>query len=261
MKRTEPGTRYYFVDEAGDPNFFGRGGAILLGTEGCSPILALGFAECTEPRHIRQAVGNLRRQILDDPYFRDVPSIRKTAVAFHAKDDVPEVRHLVFKTLVDLEFKVQVVVGRKILRMFSKRFCGSKARFYDDLVSRLFENVLHRSERNVICFSARSSKARAEPYLQAIRNGIARFEAKWDHTVRSQVDVMVQRPREEPCLQVVDYALWAVYRAFTRGEMRFFESIRDKFSLIVDLYDRDNYPRTYYDRENNPFHAQKISPL
>lgn len=261
MKRPDAERRYYFVDEAGDPNFVARRGKALLGTEGCSPILALGFVETTKARPMRKALAALRREIVSDPYFQDIPSMEKTALAFHAKDDAPEVRHLVFKALADLDFKVQVVVGRKILAMFLKRFQGSKARFYDDLVGKLFQNVLHRSKSNIICFSARSSKARARPYLQAIRKGIARFESKWSHAVRSEVKVIVQCPHEDPCLQVVDYALWAVYRAFTRGEMRFFETIREKYSLIVDLYDRDNYPQTYYDREKNPFHAQKISPL
>ena len=43
--------------------------------------------------------------------------------------------------------------------------------------------------------------------------------------------------------------------------MRFFEAIREKYSLVVDLYDRDKYPGIYYDRERNPFDAQKVSPL
>jgi predicted RNA binding protein YcfA (HicA-like mRNA interferase family) len=45
----------------------------------------------------------LRTSILADPYFAGVPSMqadrRKTAIMFHAKDDLPEVRRQVFQCL------------------------------------------------------------------------------------------------------------------------------------------------------------------
>jgi hypothetical protein len=64
----------------------------------------------------------------------------------------------------------------------------------------------------------------------------------------------------EPCLQVIDYMNWAVYRAFVRGEMRYYHSVEDKVSLLVDLYDVSRYPRNWYTREN-PFDIEKASPL
>ncbi|MGC9455795.1 MAG: DUF3800 domain-containing protein [Phycisphaerae bacterium] len=261
MKKPEPGRTYYFVDESGDPIFYGRGRRVLLGTPGCSPILALGFVECEDPVLIRKKLAELRREIVSDPYFANVPSMAKTRLFFHAKDDLPEIRMLVYKTLAKLDFKAQVIVGRKVLSMFRKKFNASKAAFYEDLVQKLFENVLHRRDENLVCFSARSSRKRQEPYLRALRGAIDRFEKRWNTEVQSHTRVVVQAPAEELCLQVVDYALWSVYRAFTRGEMRFFDTIRDKFSLVADPYDRPNYPNVYYDRERNPFHAQKISPL
>jgi hypothetical protein len=53
---------------------------------------------------------------------------------------------------------------------------------------------------------------------------------------------------------------WAVYRAFTRGEMRYFETVRDKVGLLVDLYDIKNYPHNWYTKKN-PFELNKITPL
>ena len=64
-------------------------------------------------------------------------------------------------------------------------------------------------------------------------------------------------------LQVVDYANWAVQRAFERGEMRYFNFLRDKFELIWDVFDRKNYKGggNFYDRTRNPFEIRKASPL
>jgi hypothetical protein len=64
----------------------------------------------------------------------------------------------------------------------------------------------------------------------------------------------------EPCLQVIDYMNWAVYRAFVRNEMRYYKFVEDKVSLLVDLYDKGKYPRNWYNR-GNPFDMKKASPL
>ena len=58
----------------------------------------------------------------------------------------------------------------------------------------------------------------------------------------------------------MDYVNWAVYRAFTRGEMRYYKTIEGKVSLLVDLYDSAKYPGNWYNRRN-PYDVKKITPL
>jgi hypothetical protein len=56
----------------------------------------------------------LRAQLLADPYFKGVPSMqpeaKKTAIFFHAKDDLPEVRREVFKVLERNDFSFYAVI-------------------------------------------------------------------------------------------------------------------------------------------------------
>ena len=68
----------------------------------------------------------------------------------------------------------------------------------------------------------------------------------------------------------MDYVLWAVQRAFEKGEMRYFEYMREKIELVWDVYDfrklkaiRKSKEKgsVVYDRRNNPFHIEKVSPL
>lgn len=61
-------------------------------------------------------------------------------------------------------------------------------------------------------------------------------------------------------MSIIDYMNWAVYRAFTRQEMRYFRVVEDKVDLLVDLYDTDNYPNNWYN-QRNPFDVNKITPL
>lgn len=260
MKRAKPGTNWFFVDESGDPTFYDRKGNLIVGQEGCSPILVLGFVETQQPESIRQAVLNLQREIVADPYFEGVPSLAGTAIAFHAKDDLPEIRYRVFKLLAELDFKAQFVVARKIEKVFRNSFHARENEFYDHLVSLLFKNALHRFETNHIYFARRGSRIRQAPLLEAIRQGISRFEQQWSTQVPTRVTVQIQTPQGEPCLSVIDYLNWAVYRAFTRGEMRYYRQIETKVSLLVDLYDTGRYPQNWYSKRN-PFDINKITPL
>ncbi len=54
MKETKRDRVYYFVDEAGDPAFYNRNGEFIVGKEGCSKILMLGFIETDEPKVIKK---------------------------------------------------------------------------------------------------------------------------------------------------------------------------------------------------------------
>jgi hypothetical protein len=260
MKEPQPGRIFFFVDESGDPTFYDRKGNLIVGESECSPILILGFVETQSRKPLRQAILTLQQEITQDPYFQDLPSIQKTAIAFHAKDDVPEVGYRFFKLLATLDFRAQFVVARKIERVFRNSFGAREIAFYDHLVSLLFQDVLHRYQRNTIYFAKRGSWDRQLPLSQAIRQGIQRFEQKWKHTVPSKFEVQAQTPSGEPCLSIVDYACWAVYRAFTQGEMRYYRTIEDKVSLLVDLYDTAKYPDNWYNRRN-PFNYNKITPL
>jgi hypothetical protein len=260
MKRPQPGRTFFFVDESGDPIFYDRKGNLIVGQPGCSRILILGFVETQSPEPLRRAILALQQEVIQDPYFRGVPSIQKTAVAFHAKDDVPEVRYRFFKLLATLDFHAQFIVARKIERVFRNSFDARETAFYDHLVSLLFQNVLHRYQWNTIYFAKRGSRDRQLPLSQAIRRGVQRFESKWDCEVATKFEVQAQTPSGEPCLSVVDYVCWAVHRAFTRGEMRYYRTIEEKVSLLVDLYDTDRYPENWYSRRN-PFDTTKITPL
>jgi hypothetical protein len=89
-------TQWLFIDEAGDPTLFNKKGQSLVGREGCSSFFIVGKLEVDKPNDLSQSLTRLRQGILADPYFSCVPSFQpegqKTALLFHAKDDLPEVR-------------------------------------------------------------------------------------------------------------------------------------------------------------------------
>jgi len=260
MKAAEEKTTNFFVDESGDPTFFNRDGECIVGRAGCSRILVLGFVATDDPSAIRKGLASLRADMLADPYFKGVPSLAKTARVFHANDDIPEVRERVYRFISGLDIRAELIVARKVLALFRKHHHSREGEFYDDIVSKLFHGKLHLSRRNVIYFAKRGSSSRQRPLEEAIGKAISGFEQRWETRVETETRVLVQRPMEEPCLQVIDYVNWAVYRAFERREMRFFEVIREKVRMICDVYDTDRYPGNFY-TSRNPFDVDKTSPL
>lgn len=259
-KKNTNGKTYFFVDESGDSTFFDRKGNVIAGKEGCSKILLLGFILTEQPSELRKAIAELHKEIAKDDYLKNIPSLAKTNIHFHAKDDCPEVRERVFKCLKKLDFKAQFVVARKRIDVFTKRHKRDENIFYNEIVSRLFERSLHKTD-NIIYFSKRGSQTKQNHFDGAIQTSLLHFEQKHNAKVETETKVFVQIPSEEPCLQIVDYMNWIIYRAFTKGEMRYFDFLKEKVSFVCDIYDFEKYPNNFYNKKSNPFDITKISPL
>jgi hypothetical protein len=116
MSKESPIIKHYFVDEAGDLTLFNKRKQIVVGNEGSSSCFMVGMADIPRPDDVKQKLDELRQELLNDPYFHGVPSMqpeqKKTAICFHAKDDLPEVRREVFKLLPSFEARIIIAVRR-----------------------------------------------------------------------------------------------------------------------------------------------------
>ena len=227
-------TRHFFVDEAGDLTFFGRRGRIIVGEPGVSHFFMVGVAQVPDPSFAHALLEELRGDLLEDPYFRGVPSMRrdagKTARSFHASKDLPEVRRDVMARLPMLKAKVFVAIRQKrLLAEQSRVGAGARSQkltlrsLYGDLVTRLFRNVLHKTERNRIVFAKHAKWGRREAMALAIHKAKANFEAKYGIASDKPTEMQSAEPHEFGGLQVIDYYLWALQRIYERREGRFFE--------------------------------------
>lgn len=259
-KKIEETKKYFFVDEAGDAVFYNKYGKLIVGETGCSKILMLGLIKTTDPKKLRKEILKLQKEIKDDEYLKSIPSYKKSIISFHAKDDCPEIREKVYKLIKNLDFSAEFIVARKLEKIFKSRHKGRENIFYDDLISKLLENKLHKTDHNAIYFAVRGNKNRQQPLEDAVQKAKNIFENKWNIKINSKVDIYPQTPSDEPCLQIIDYVNWAVQRAFSKKEMRYYRFIEDKISFLVDIYDFKKYPKNYYNRKNK-FDINKISPL
>lgn len=253
---------HYFVDESGDGVLFGSQGRVLLGQpEGRSHFM-LGVLQVHQPQSLAAELESLREDLLKDPYFKNVASMQpvrnKTALMFHAKDDVPEVRREVFKVLARHEMKFYAVVRdmRYVLAYVQERnardanYRYRPDELYDQTVARLFKDRLHSYETCRISYGVRGTADRTRAFQNALAQARTRFEQKWNKTVTTQIELVPSSPRKEPCLQAVDYVLWALHRYYSRQEGRFIEMLWDKVGLIHAVDDKANAAYgTYYNKK------------
>ena len=241
--------RNYFVDEAGDGILFDRKGKVIIGAEGCSHYFILGVADISNPDALASDLASLRNNLMADPYFNRVPSMqssaKKTARAFHAKDDLPEVRRDVFALLMRHDVRVLAVVRskRQLLEYVRQRnerdavYRYQPNELYDYLVRRLFKNLLHKDDAYHITFAKRGASDRTEALKHALEMARQRFDAQSGGTSNATIHVLPRASAEVGCLQAVDYFLWALQRLYERREDRYIQFVWSKFRLVHDLDD------------------------
>jgi hypothetical protein len=225
--------RHFFVNEAGDGTVFDRKGNVIVGTEGCSRYFLLGMLDVTEPQRLANEMEELRARLMADPYFNSVPSMqpaaRKTALAFHAKDDLPEVRREVFHLLLRHELRFYAVVRDKSTLLQDIRRSRVKDRdfeyhpnfLYDVLIQKLFTGLLHKYEAYDICFSRRGRSDRNAALRLALENAQKYARGSKNRTAASPFTIAVRAMPERAELQAVDYFLWSLQRFYERREDRY----------------------------------------
>ena len=260
--------RQYFVDEAGDPSLFKKHGKSIVGTDGCSKFFILGMADVDEPQAVAAELEALRERLLADPYFKGIPSFdparRKTALFFHAKDDLPEVRREVFSVLLKHKIRFyalvrdkQVVLDKVIEHQkTTPAYRYHPNQLYDRSVSRLFKERLHQHDGYLIYFARRGSSDRTAALESALETSRRNFRAKWGIAATSPIEIKAAQPYEVIGLQAVDYYLWAIQRLYERGEDRFLQLVWSQAGLIHDVDDTWQADYGVYYTQRNPLTAE-----
>jgi hypothetical protein len=203
--------------------------------------------------------------LLTDSYFKDVPSMqpmaRKTAIAFHAKDDLQEVRREVFELLHGfdgLRYFAVVHDKQSVLDYVRERNTREPAyrynanELYDFMVRRLFRERLHQYGEYEITFAKRGNSDRTEALRAALDIARQRFEARRNISSHAPITITATTPPFNSCLQAADYFNWALQRLFEQGEDRFVTYLWDRFRLVVDMDDIRRARYGAYYNKNKP---------
>lgn len=187
-------------------------------------------------------IKSLHDELLADPYFKNIPSMqpqnRKTALALHAKDDIPEVRCEVFKFLVgykELKFSAVVKSKKAVLQNVQKhQQADASYRYrpndlYDLLIERMFKNRLGKADEYRICFAKRGHSDSTKALEKAL-NSLKRHHAP-------KMTLKMSASAKNHCLQAVDYFLWALQRVYEKREDRYIQYLWPRFQQVIDIDD------------------------
>jgi hypothetical protein len=258
-----------FVDEMGDTTFYGKGKEIILGKEGVSLAFGLGIVKFTRPLHqVRKEIRALQAQVENDDLLNTIPSVAKRIARggffFHACKDSDDVRSVFLRYLRNLECEAEFQVARKIPSLFLRKHNGKDDEFYADVLSHLLKGRLKQARRMVLNIAERGSSTRARILETALVKATCRAHKRWSpNDLKTELVFNVQSPSREPLLAVPDYLGWAIQRVFERGQTRYYDYLRERIRLVVDLYDIAGYAGStnYYDNRRNPLTARnKIDP-
>lgn len=229
--------RYCFIDECGDPEFFGKGKRLLVGTQGFQPLLIMGMIETQNRKELNKAVREFSESILEDSLYKSIPSVTNPNWFLHAKNDHPEVRAEFFKFLRQYNgIKFHAVIARKELGIFNRKHNNNSSEFYFDVIRKLLEN--HWDEKVTYhIYLAHKSKSTTEKLISAIEKAIENSNRKKGIIEQIDYQCTIEKSSFLPELSVVDYFLWALQRYIYKGEIRFWETIEPSVGTVIDLYD------------------------
>jgi len=251
-------TNHRFIDEAGDTTFFLKGKKPALGTQGVSSCFCIGMVKINDDlEEVRHKIRALQDEISADPFFQ-VPSvvkkINKGGYYLHATDDIPEVRYRFIKLIQSINCSFEAVVGEKSMDRYERQHDGKETVFYSDLLSHLIKNKLHKEDKLVLHISERGKCTKNKNLEDALNRATQRIKDNENNKkkITTKVVFNVNYPTNEPLLNLADYFCWSVQRVFERGDIRYYESLKEKIKVVVDLYDTENYKnwKNYYGPKN-----------
>ncbi len=240
--------KYIYIDECGDPEFYGYRKKLLVGTEGYQPLLLIGMIVTDNRRKLWEEVTTFQQQILADPLYNTINSVKKTGWYLHAKDDYPDVRSKFFERIRIMEgFEAYIVIGRKKLEIFNNKHNHNAGEFYFDLLHHLLKDKINHIGSDYQLYLSHREKSNLQRFVEAVRKGMNETGKGLNykcHIVKSSVT---------PEMSIIDYLLWALQRYIIKNEDRFYRAVIKKYSEILDIYDEKG------EKHYNPKNAFDVS--
>jgi len=237
--------KYIFIDESGDPDFYGKRKKLLVGQEGYQPILIVGLIATNNKRLLRKKILDFCATILNDPLYKSIPSLQPPNWLPHARNDHPEVRAEFFKFIRNLEgFTTYSIIARKDINIFSNKHNSNPQEFYFDVLYHLLTIKLRKPSASYQIYLAHREKTN----LPLFKKAIDRVLKEVSHEKIIKYDIV--KSQYHPEMSIIDYLLWAIQRYIIKDDPRFFLALEEKYSFIQDLYDNSNENGNIYNKMN-----------
>lgn len=230
---------YLFIDESGDPVFYGNRKKLLVGSEGFQPYLIIGMIETDNRRLLRKTVVGFMNSIKADRLYNSIPSIASDRGWFvHARGDHPEIRAKFFELLRNMVgYKAHIVIAKKDLKIFNHKHNNNPTEFYFDVLHHLLNGRLKNTGRRYNLYLSQRGNNSLHRFEEAVTKALAADKAEADEAIQYNLEIV--QSKEMPELSIIDYLIWAAQRHLLLGESRYFDALKSKYETVLYLYDED----------------------
>lgn len=230
---------YLFIDESGDPVFYGNRKKLIVGTTGFQPYLIIGMIETEDRKVLRKSVIDFTNNIKADILYNTIPSIcDEKGWYVHARADHPEIRAKFFELLRNLNgYRTHIVIAKKNLDIFNRKHNNNPTEFYFDVLHHLLNGRLKDCNCFYNLYLSQRGNNSLHNFQDAVEKALKNGEAKINGTICYNLEIV--SGKEMPEFSIIDYLIWAIQRKLLQQECRYFESVKDKFESIINLYDGD----------------------
>lgn len=234
---------YFFIDESGDPTFYGRRKRPLWTEPTFKPILMMGMVVVEDKQALYQRVLDFQKAILNDPLFNTIYSVKQPNWFLHASKDHSDIRLKFIEFLRKQRgIKCYVAIGRKQPDIFHHKHNGNAAEFYFDMLNKLLGQFKYaKGDKYMLFLSGRQSTTQ-ERFVNALEKALKQQRKL---LVNTQFNCRIVASKDYPELSVADYFLWVLNWYITTGDKRYFAALENKYEEIYDVYDNAGKGRIY----------------
>ena len=227
---------YLFIDESGDPVYYGNRKKLLAGIAGFQPYLIIGMIETDNRKALRKAVVNFMDSIKADSLYNSIPSIATDKGWYvHARGDHPEIRAKFFELLRNLEgYKAHIVIAKKDLNIFTRKHNNNPTEFYFDVLHHLLNGRLNDAGRHYNLYLSQRGNNSIRRFQEAVTKAVETDKANTIGAIQYNLEIV--QSKEMPELSIIDYLMWAVQRNLLQGESRYFDALKSKYETVLNLY-------------------------
>ena len=227
---------YLFIDESGDPVYYGNRKKLLAGIAGFQPYLIIGMIETDNRKALRKAVVNFMDSIKADSLYNSIPSIATDKGWYvHARGDHPEIRAKFFELLRNLEgYKAHIVIAKKDLNIFNRKHNNNPTEFYFDVLHHLLNGRLNDAGRHYNFYLSQRGNNSIRRFQEAVTKAVETDKANTIGAIQYNLEIV--QSKEMPELSIIDYLMWAVQRNLLQGESRYFDALKSKYETVLNLY-------------------------
>lgn len=221
---------FYFIDESGDADFFGKRGKELWRLKDWNAYLILGMMVTNNRIKLRENVMSFHRKLKSDKLYKGIVSFDNENHFFHAKNDHPEIRAEFYRFLrSEPDFNCYFSLIEKDPVVFSTEFSRDSKQFYFHIVEHLLKLPSYLSDDEHNFYLSRRTKHTHADFDRVIQNAI---ESKMKGQ-NLPYKANVVKSQEYPELSIIDYVLWALQRCLIKKESRFLDVLSNKISGIT----------------------------